>query len=138
MKTECNIGLMFGNQWAYTIEIIKIYFMFHRFHVIEICWTETDLIRDIEFYVRLREILSLYISNNVKCRLQALAIGCKAYRYDYVSYTFKLYVFLHIRPLGAAGALAVDIMYMFSRHQKLDFCKIISFISGLECLQKLR
>ena len=29
-------------------------------------------------------------------------------------------------------------MYMFSRHRKLDFCKIISFISGLECLQKLR
>ena len=28
-------------------------------------------------------------------------------------------------------------MYMFSRHRKLDFCKIISFISGLECLQKL-
>ena len=24
-------------------------------------------------------------------------------------------------------------MYMFSRHRKLDFCKIISFISGLEC-----
>ena len=29
-------------------------------------------------------------------------------------------------------------LYMFSRHRKLDFCKIISFISGLECLQKLR
>ena len=29
-------------------------------------------------------------------------------------------------------------MYMFSRHRKLDFCKIISFISGLECSQKLR
>ena len=26
-------------------------------------------------------------------------------------------------------------MYMFSRHRKLDFCKIISFISGLKCLQ---
>ena len=29
-------------------------------------------------------------------------------------------------------------MYMFSRHRKLHFCKIISFISGLECLQKVR
>ena len=29
-------------------------------------------------------------------------------------------------------------MYMFSRHRKLHFCKIISFISGLECLQKGR
>ena len=29
-------------------------------------------------------------------------------------------------------------MYMFSQHRKLDFCTIISFISGLECLQKLR
>ena len=29
-------------------------------------------------------------------------------------------------------------MYMFSQHRKLDFCKIISLISDLICLQKLR
>ena len=28
-------------------------------------------------------------------------------------------------------------MYMFSRYRKLDFYKIIYFISGLKCLQKL-
>ena len=40
--------------------------------------------------------------------------------------------FSHIRPLGAAGALAVDICICF-QNRKLDFCTIISFISGLEC-----
>ena len=36
------------------------------------------------------------------------------------------------------GALAVDILCIcFHNTAKLDFCKIISFISGLECLQKL-
>ena len=45
--------------------------------------------------------------------------------------------FTHIRPLGAAGAVSGRNMFMFSRHRKLDFNKIISFISGLKYLQKL-
>ena len=39
--------------------------------------------------------------------------------------------FLHIRPLSAAGSVSGRHMYVFSRHRKLDFYKIISFISGL-------
>ena len=46
--------------------------------------------------------------------------------------------FSHVRPLGAVGAISSRHMYMFSQHRKLDFFKIISLISGLKCLQKLR
>ena len=42
--------------------------------------------------------------------------------------------FSHIRSLGTAGVLAVDICMS----PKVRFLKKKSFIGGLECLQKLR
>ena len=41
-------------------------------------------------------------------------------------YLYNAYIYTYI------------LMYMFSRHLKLDFWKKKSFISGLECLEKLQ
>ena len=50
----------------------------------------------------------------------------------------KLFLFFTYSTARRRRLLSGRHMYMFSRHRKLDFCKIISLISGLECLQKLR
>ena len=50
----------------------------------------------------------------------------------------KMKVFFTYSIARRRRRLSGQHMYMFSRHRKLDFCKIISFISGLKCLQKLR
>ena len=48
-------------------------------------------------------------------------------------HTFGILTFFTYSTARRRRRLSGRHMYMFSRHRKLDFCKIISFISGLEC-----
>ena len=61
-------------------------------------------------------------------------------KYQMTFYTCNSYMNYLLLKMGiihifARRADSSRHMCMFSRHRKLDFCKIISFISGLKCIQ---
>ena len=78
----------------------------------------------------MKTVLLLLLSVIFESRLRQLKIDKWVSNIFIVKFFFSYSTARRRRPLSSRN------MYMFSRHRKLDFCKIISFISGLECLQK--